>query len=83
MFYQIFHSPQVKRWAIITYKHDIYELPDDLRLRILGNFRKVSKIHRIIAQCLAPRRKKPLPALAKKPRIAIKPPPLCATPHKN
>ena len=41
MFYQIFLSPQVKRWAIITYKHDIYELPqelpDDLRL------------HRIIA----------------------------------
>ena len=25
MFYQIFHSPQVKRWAIITYKHGIYE----------------------------------------------------------
>ena len=27
--YQIFHSPQVKRWAIITYKHGIYELPQD------------------------------------------------------
>ena len=26
MFYQIFLSLQVKRWAIITYKHDIYEL---------------------------------------------------------
>ena len=41
MFYQIFLSPQVKRCAIITYKHDIYELPHelpkDLRLRILGN----------------------------------------------
>ena len=41
MFYQIFLSPQVKRWAIITYKHGIYELPnglpDDLRLRIIGN----------------------------------------------
>ena len=53
MFYQIFHSPQVKRWAIITYKHGIYELPhelpNDLRLRILGNIRKVSKIHRMIA----------------------------------
>ena len=24
MFYQIFLSPQVKRWAIITYKHYIY-----------------------------------------------------------
>ena len=36
-----FLSPQVKRWAIITYKHGIYELPhklsNDLRLRILGN----------------------------------------------
>ena len=38
---QIFVSPQVKRWAIITYKHCIYELPhelpNNLRLRILGN----------------------------------------------
>ena len=41
MFYQIFLSPQVKQWAVITYKHGIYELPhemlDDLRLRILRN----------------------------------------------
>ena len=37
IFYQIFHSPQVKRWTIITYKHGIYELPNDLRLRILRN----------------------------------------------
>ena len=41
MFYQIFLSAQVKRWAIITYKHGIYDLlhefPNDLRLRILGN----------------------------------------------
>ena len=41
MFYQISFSPQVKRFAIITYKHGIYELfhefPNDLRLRILGN----------------------------------------------
>ena len=41
MFYQIFLSPQVKRCAIITYKHGIYELPhylpNDLKLRILGN----------------------------------------------
>ena len=41
MFYQIFLSPQVKRWAIITYKHVRYELPhqlsNDLRVRILGN----------------------------------------------
>ena len=41
MFYGIFLSPQVKRWAIITYKHGIYELPhelpNDARPRILDN----------------------------------------------
>ena len=63
MFYQIFLSPQVKRWVIITYKHGIYELPHKLpnvsliakRLktqdpRKLGNIRKVPKPHRMIAQ---------------------------------
>ena len=39
--YQIFFSPQVKRSVIISNKHGIYELPhelpNDLRLRILGN----------------------------------------------
>ena len=41
MFYQIFLSPLVKRCAVITYKHGIYELPHELlngfRLRILEN----------------------------------------------
>ena len=41
MFYQTFLSPQVKRCAIITYKHGIYEfsheLPNDWRLRTLEN----------------------------------------------
>ena len=44
MFDQIFLSSQVQRCAIITYKHSkhgIYELPrelpNDLRLRILGS----------------------------------------------
>ena len=41
MSYQILLSPQVERWAIITYKHGIYklphELPNILRLRILAN----------------------------------------------
>ena len=41
MFYQTFFSLQVKQWAIITYKHDMYELPHelpiDLRLWILEN----------------------------------------------
>ena len=58
MFYQIFLSPQVKRWATITYKHDIYELPhklpNDLRLKKLGNIRKVSKFYIIIAWCPSP-----------------------------
>ena len=53
MFYQFFLSPQVKRWAIITYKHGIYEFPHKfpnvLRLRKLGNIRKVSKVHTMIA----------------------------------
>ena len=30
MFYQILLSPQVKQWAIITYKHGIYELLNEL-----------------------------------------------------
>ena len=30
MFYQTFLSPQVKRCAIITNKHNIYELPYEL-----------------------------------------------------
>ena len=42
MFYQISLSPQVKQWPIITYKYGIYklpqELPNDVRLRILGNW---------------------------------------------
>ena len=57
MFYQIFLSPQVKRWTIITYKYGTYELPhelpNDLRLRKdlkkLGNIKKVSKPHRMIS----------------------------------
>ena len=47
MFYQIFLSPQVKRCAIITYKHGIYdlshELPNNLRLRILENYKILEK----------------------------------------
>ena len=47
MFYRTFLSAQVKQYAIITYKHGIYKLPhefpNDLRLRILGNIRRVLK----------------------------------------
>ena len=61
MIYQLFLSTQVKRWTTITYKHGIYEfpheLPNNLRLRKLGNNRKVSKPHRIKAQCQVPSRK--------------------------
>ena len=52
MFCQIFLSPQVKRWAIITYKHGIYEfpheLPNDLRLGILGNAETLEKCLNLI-----------------------------------
>ena len=41
MFYQILLLLQVKRCAIITYKHGIFEFPhellNDLRLKILVN----------------------------------------------
>ena len=51
MFYQLFFSPQVKRSAIITYKHGIYifphELPNDLGPRKLGKIREISKLHTI------------------------------------
>ena len=47
MFYQIFLSLQVKRWAIITYKHAIYEFPhelqNDLRLTKLGRPQEIRK----------------------------------------
>ena len=41
VFYQIFLSSQVKRCAIITYKHGIYEspheLPNEFRFKIIEN----------------------------------------------
>ena len=41
MLWQIFLSPHLKRYAIVTYKHGIdelpHELPNDLRLVIIGN----------------------------------------------
>ena len=41
MFHLIFHSPQVERGVILTYKHGLYELahelPNDLRVKILAN----------------------------------------------
>ena len=65
MFYRIFFPPQVKRCAITTYKHGMYEslreLPNDLRLTKVGNNRKVSKLHKIIAQYPAPMPSESLP----------------------
>ena len=62
MFYQIFLSPQVKRRAIITYKHVSYirvalQVAEPLKTldpRKLRNIRKVSKPHRMIPQCALP-----------------------------
>ena len=42
MFYQIFFSPQVERCVIITYKHGIYELPNDSRIKKWGNIYPMS-----------------------------------------
>ena len=47
MFYQVFFLPQVKGCAIITYKHAIYKFHLDVKK--LGNIRKVSKLHGMIA----------------------------------
>ena len=57
MFDKIFVSPQVKRIVVISNKHGIYELPhelpNDLRLRNLGNseISRRSQNFRIIAWC--------------------------------
>ena len=73
MFQQIFISLQVKRSVMISYKHCIYELPDelsnDLKPRILGNQEKLGKSQNFIellpsAQSLPPGNEDPL-ALAK------------------
>ena len=51
MFYQIFLSPQVKRRVIISnkqYKHGLYELLNDLKLRILEKIRKITKLAGIV-----------------------------------
>ena len=89
MFYQISLSPQVKQWAIVTYKHGIYELPYQLPNNLpaahtrkmtqdprkLGNIRKVPRPDRTIS---------PAPSPRKDPRNpATEPPPRRATPHEN
>ena len=58
MFYQILFSPQVKRWAIITYKHGINELPDKLSsvlgFRILVYYEISGKYLNFINDILVP-----------------------------
>ena len=52
MFYQIFLSSQAKRSAIISNKQDVnelsHELPNDLRLWILGNKEKSGKSQNLL-----------------------------------
>ena len=52
MDYQMLLSPKWKRLTIITYKHGMYELPyelpNDLRLRILGNMKILGKCLNLI-----------------------------------
>ena len=85
MFYQIFVSPQVKRWGIITYKHGIYELshefPNDLRLRILAHY-QMSWNYRLVPSPHA--KLQFLPILAENVwKIEINLFPLCAISHEN
>ena len=51
-FYQILLLVQVKRSAIISNKQGVYELPDelpdDLRLRILGNKKRQGKSQNLL-----------------------------------
>ena len=85
MFYQICLSLQVKRCAIVTYKHGIYklplELPNDLRIWIVGTIRKVSKPHRMIAQRPAPPAKMKLAENFRKTEIKLFP--LRVISHEN
>ena len=50
--YQFFYLPKVKRSVVISNKHGIYELPRELpnnsRLRILGNYERSCKSQNII-----------------------------------
>ena len=50
MFYQILLLPQVKRSAIISNKHGLYELPQELPkdLRIIGNDERSGKSQNFI-----------------------------------
>ena len=71
LLYQIFFSLQVQRSVIISNKHDIYELPDelpnDLRLRILQNQERSRKSKSFMLPTRMPRSKSPSPQPAQAP----------------
>ena len=46
---QIFLLPHVKQNVIISNNYGIYDLPNELQLRKLGNTRQFSKLYTIIA----------------------------------
>ena len=48
MFYQIFLSPQVKGWVIITYKHSIYELVHKLLNNLRLGSQEIRKNQKIV-----------------------------------
>ena len=87
MFYQILHSPQVKRCAIINYKYGIskwlHELPNDLRkFECIRKVSKPPKNDRLVPSPAA--KMKNLSILDKNSwKTEIKPFPQCATPRGN
>ena len=91
MFYQFLLSPQVKRCAIITYKHSTYELPhelqNELRLRILGNYEVSGNCLKLIEDILVPSPLTKIKILLipeeNSLKTEIKLFPLCAILHEN
>ena len=78
MFYQISLSPQVKQWAIVTYKHGIYELPYQLPNNLpAAHTRKMTQDPRKLGNI----RKVPRPDRTISPAPRPPPPPRGAPPH--
>ena len=66
MFQQTFLSPEVKRFAIITYKQGIYELPHELPSTL--SLRKIRKYQQSV---LNPENDSPVPSLTAKMKILL------------
>ena len=76
MFYQFFLSPQVKRWAIITYNYGLYELPHELPNHL--------RLHRISPAPSLPAKMKALPIPAENSWITeTRPPPAALHPTRK